>query len=123
MGKTFSVDAFYAAIDAIRKARGINWKQVANEAEVSASTLSRMQNGKKPDVDGLASLLSWSNLKAETFISGHSPSAEPKPIAQIASLIRMDQSLTLGNAQLMEDIVVNTYNRLSEHSGRAKGRK
>jgi transcriptional regulator with XRE-family HTH domain len=63
----FDVDAFFAALDAHRQAKKRTWKQVAAETGVSASTLTRMAQGRKPDVDGLAALLRWSGLKAEDF--------------------------------------------------------
>ncbi len=64
MTDRFDLEAFYAALNATRLSRQKTWKDVAEEADVNASTLSRMGQGAKPDVNGLASLLAWSNLKA-----------------------------------------------------------
>jgi transcriptional regulator with XRE-family HTH domain len=111
MKPTFNTEAFHAALNAVRASRGLNWKEVAEQAGVQASTITRIGQGKKPDVNGLAALLSWSNLQAETFIPKGSKEA-PDPIAQIAALIRMDPALSHNSAQLMEDIVLTTYNRL-----------
>lgn len=111
MKPTFNAEAFYAALNAERVSRGLNWKEVAEQAGIQASTITRMGQGKKPDVNGLAALLSWSNLQAETFMPNVSAKA-PDPVAQIAALIRMDPALTQNSAQLMEDIVLTTYNRL-----------
>lgn len=111
MAERFDCDAFYAALDAIRQAKGLAWKDVAAAARVNASTLTRIGKGKKPDVNGLAALLAWSNLKAETFIP-ESTSDTVEPIAQIAALIRMDPALSYNNARMMEDIIVTTYQRL-----------
>lgn len=109
----FDGAAFYSALDAVRSARGLTWKEVGVQAGVNASTLSRIGKGKKPDVNGLAALLAWSHLKAEMFISD-SEDRLPDPIAQIASIIRMDRSLSSKNADIMEDIVRNTYDRLKK---------
>src|SRR4051812_12335363 len=38
----FDAAAFYAALDGVREARKINWKQVAAASKVSASTLTRL---------------------------------------------------------------------------------
>ena len=84
---------------------------VAEEAGVAASTLSRIGHGAKPDVNGLAALLAWSNLKAESFIRGAKVD-EPEPLAKITALLRADPHLTPQNAQLIEDIVVTTYSKL-----------
>jgi transcriptional regulator with XRE-family HTH domain len=113
MAERFDGEAFYAALDAVRSSRGLTWKQVAAEAKINASTLSRIGQGKKPDVDGLAALLAWSNLNAETFIP-EAKQQDVEPLAQIAALIRMDQSLSYNNARVLEDIVTSTYKRLRD---------
>ena len=107
----FDSHAFYAALNAVRLSRQKTWKDVAKEAGVNASTLSRIGQGAKPDVNGLAALLTWSNLKAEMFIRG-SEDNEPESIAKITALLRADPHLTAKNAKLIEDIVVSTYNNL-----------
>jgi len=111
MAGAFDAEAFYAALNAARLSRQKTWKDVAQEAGVAASTLSRMQHGAKPDVDGLAALLKWSNLKAEMFIRGVGKKDAP-PIAKVTALLRADPHLTPQNAKLMADIVVTTYNKL-----------
>jgi len=107
----FDSDAFYASLNAARLSRQKTWKEVAEEAGVNASTLSRIGQGAKPDVNGLASLLSWAGLKAETFIRGGSKK-KPEPLAEITALLRADPKLSKQNAKLMEDIVISTYNKL-----------
>ena len=111
MPDRFDNDAFYAALNAARLARQKTWKDVAQETGVNASTLSRLGQGANPDVNGLAALLAWSNLKAEMFIRGGS-AGEAEPIARITALLRADPNLSAGNAKLIEDIVMSTYARL-----------
>jgi transcriptional regulator with XRE-family HTH domain len=111
MAENFDTEAFYAALNAARLSRQKTWKDVAQETGVAASTLSRMGQGAKPDVNGLAALLKWSNLKAEMFIRGAGKKEAP-PIAKLTALLRADPHLTQRNAKLMEDIVVSTYNKL-----------
>jgi transcriptional regulator with XRE-family HTH domain len=111
MAENFDTEAFYAALNAARLSRQKTWKDVAQEAGVAASTLSRMGQGAKPDVNGLAALLKWSNLKAEMFIRG-AGNKEAPPIAKLTALLRADPHLTPQNAKLMEEIVVSTYNKL-----------
>jgi transcriptional regulator with XRE-family HTH domain len=107
----FDSDAFYAALNAARLSRQMTWKDVADATGVAASTLTRMGQGAKPDVNGLAALLAWSNLKLETFLRGPKRKTA-EPIAEITALLRADPQLTKQNAKLIEDIVVSTYNRL-----------
>jgi hypothetical protein len=63
---------------------------------VNASTLSRIGQGAKPDVNGLASLLSWAGLKAESFIRGDSKK-KSEPLAEILALLRADPRLSKQN--------------------------
>jgi len=111
MEDLFDSEAFYSALNATRLSKQLTWKELADEAGVNASTLTRMGQGAKPDVNGLAALLRWSNLKAEQFIRG-SNEGEAEPISKITALLRADPKLTPDNAKLIEDIVVATYNRL-----------
>jgi transcriptional regulator with XRE-family HTH domain len=111
MNDRFDSEAFYAALNATRLGRQKTWKEVAQESGVAASTLSRIGQGTKPDVNGLAALLTWSSLKAEMFIPG-AEQKEPEPIAKITALLRADPQLSTQNAKLIEDIVISTYNQL-----------
>jgi transcriptional regulator with XRE-family HTH domain len=113
MAEDFDVEAFYAALNATRLSRQMTWKDVAEKSGIAASTLSRMGQGARPDVDGLAALLKWSKLRAEMFIPGIGPD-DGAPIAKITALLRADPQLTKKNAKLMEDIVVTTYNKLKD---------
>lgn len=107
----FDSEAFYAALNAARLSRQKTWKDVAEEAGVNASTLSRIGQGAKPDVNGLASLLTWANLKAEVFIRG-TKKTKSEPLAEITALLRADPKLSKQNAKLIEDIVISTYKQL-----------
>ena len=111
MTDKFDSDSFYAALNAERLSRQMTWKEVAEEAGINPSTLTRMSQGNKPDVNGLAALLKWSGLKAEMFIPGAMPE-EPETLARVTALLRADPKLSSVHARIMEDIVVHTYNRL-----------
>lgn len=111
MSDRFDNEAFYAALNAVRLSRQMTWKDVAGETGVAASTLSRIGRGTRPDVNGLAALLAWSNLKAEDFIKGVR-TEETEPLAKITALLRADPNLSPQNAQLIEDLVHSTYKKL-----------
>jgi transcriptional regulator with XRE-family HTH domain len=64
----FDSEAFYEALDAVRQVKNLNWKQVAAESGVSASTLTRMAQGRRPDVNGLAALSAWSGLISDDYV-------------------------------------------------------
>ena len=103
---TFNVESFYAALDSHRIAKGLTWKQVSEESGVSQPTLSRLSQGKRPDVDGLALLLAWSGLDAAMFIP--SP-ATPEPLAQITANLRADSNLDAESVQALEQIIRVAY--------------
>ncbi len=109
----FDASAFYSALDSQRQSRRLTWKQVAGEAGVSASTLTRMAQGKRPDVDTLAALLTWSGLKAEDFVrTDGSSEGSPEALAQISAYLRADPNLTEEAASALDAVIKVTYDRL-----------
>ena len=89
----FDSNGFYEALDSTRRARNLNWKQVAAQSGVSASTLTRMAQGRRPDVDGLAALVSWSGLKTDDFVRSRAQQRGPEPLAMISTYLRSDKNL------------------------------
>jgi len=101
------------ALDAVRVARRLNWKQVAGESGVSASTLTRMAQGKRPDVDSLAALVAWSGVDADDFVrSADAKRPETEPLAMISTYLRGDRNLTPETAAAMEQVIKATYESL-----------
>jgi transcriptional regulator with XRE-family HTH domain len=113
MTARFDNEAFFAALNAERLSRRLNWKEVSEKAGVQASTITRMGQGKKPDVNSLAALLAWSNLKTEMFVRG-AGDAESLPLAQITALLRADPTLTPQKARVLENIIHTTYETLRD---------
>ena len=108
----FDAEGFYEALDGARQARRLNWKQVAEESGVSASTLTRMAQGRRPDVDGLAALAAWSGLRADDFVRSEAVRREPEPLAKIATYLRSDRNLSPDAAAALDQLVKMTYERL-----------
>lgn len=108
----FDNEGFYTALDRTRQARKLNWKLVAAQSGVSASTLTRMAQGKRPDVDGLAALASWSGLSTDDFVRSEAQRAEPEPLAVISTYLRSDRNLTPEAAAALDEVVKATYERL-----------
>jgi transcriptional regulator with XRE-family HTH domain len=115
----FDLEGFYAALDAARQAKNLNWKQVAAASGVSASTLTRMSQGKRPDVDGLAALTAWSGLDADDFVRteiGERP--EPETLAMISTYLRGDKNLSPEAAAALEAVIKVTYDQLRSTPGK-----
>ena len=110
----FDAEGFYAALDSQRQSRRLNWKQVARQAGISASTLTRIAQGKRPDVDSLAALCAWSGLSADDFVRSDSKVKEPEPLAMISTLLRADRRLSPQNAAMLDDLIKVTYQRLKK---------
>ena len=108
----FDSDGFYAALDAVRQAGHLNWKQVASQSGVAASTLTRMAQGKRPDVDGLAALCAWSGLDADEFVRSDEERPEVETLAMISTYLRSDPNLSVEAAEALDEVVKATYARL-----------
>jgi transcriptional regulator with XRE-family HTH domain len=110
--RAFDNDAFFAALDAERVSRGMLWKAVAGEARISASTLTRIGQGRRPDVDSFAALTSWAGLDPERFFRSHDDSSQPSALPGISVLLRRDPRLSPDAATAIEELVKATYVRL-----------
>lgn len=114
--KGFDADAFYRALEATVTARSKNWKQVSVDTGVSASTLTRMAQGRRPDAASLAALSAWAGLNPSDFVQAPYKSARPEPMAQISTLLRADPNLDADGAEAVEAIVRAAYERLRKSS-------
>ena len=117
--KRFDTEGFYAALDGTRQAKNLTWKQVAMESGIAASTLTRMRQGKRPDIDGLAALASWSGLDVKKFYRP-AEEARPKaePLAEITALLRADRNLSGESARALETMLKSAYTHMRKNRGK-----
>ncbi len=109
----FDAEGFYRALDAERLARKLTWKQVAADSGISASTLTRMAQGRRPDVDSLAALVAWSGLDADTFIrDGVHERPVPEPLAMISTYLRSDPHLSQESVEALDELIKAVYERM-----------
>lgn len=108
----FDNEGFYTALNRTRLARNLNWKQVAAQSGVSASTLTRMAQGRRPDVDGLAALATWAKLSTDDYVRSTADEGAPEPLAMISTYLRSDKNLTAEAAAALDEVVKATYERL-----------
>ena len=113
----FDGNAFYAALDGERQARHCSWRRVAEESGVSASTLTRIAQGKRPDVDSLAALSAWSGLEVGRFVRSGASKKEPEPLAVISSCLRSDPRLNEEAAVALDQMVKAAYRSMSSPGG------
>lgn len=106
MGQGLDVPALYAALDAERRSRSISWRQVAREAGVSPSTMTRLGNGYRPDVDAFAKLVQWLGIPADKFFVGQASSErQPGLVAELAPLLRARSDLDEQDVAYLEDLI------------------
>jgi Helix-turn-helix. len=101
------VKALHAALDAARTEKDLSWRQLAKEIGVSASTISRMANGLKPDVTAFAAMTTWLRMPAESFYvtSASEVQEEPELVAFLVPLLRARRDLTDSDVAYLEEIV------------------
>lgn len=109
----FDAEGFYSALDAVRQGRKKTWKQIADDSKVSASTLTRMAQGRRPDVDSLAALSEWSGIDVDEFMHGSErPPIKAGALETMTALFRADPNLTKEAAEAIETTVKVLYERL-----------
>ncbi len=113
--KGFDAEGFYRALEATVSARSVNWKQVAEATGVSASTLTRMAQGRSPDAGSLAALSAWAGINPSDFVEAPYKKKRPAAIAQISTLLRNDPHLDRNSAAALEAIVKTAYERLRKN--------
>ncbi len=110
---------FVAALDAHRRAKAFSWKQVAAQSGVSPSSITRMTQGRRPDVDTLASLAIWASLDVNQFFLRRDLQQEKwtrsdiEPLAEISSLVRSDHRLSPQAAATLDEIIKASYQQLA----------
>lgn len=92
----------------------MTWRKMAEQSGVSASTLTRLSQGKRPDVDGLASLCRWASLSADDFIhtEGEEDRSKPSALSRALMLFRADPNLKPDQAKALEKILQSAYEGL-----------
>jgi transcriptional regulator with XRE-family HTH domain len=107
------MDALMAALDAERKAHDISWRELARQAKVSPSSLTRMQQGKNPDVNTFASLLEWLAMPAERFMlseqHARKQNSHPHPVAIASTLLRGKKNMPAKAAKALDELVRAAY--------------
>ncbi|AYC39771.1 helix-turn-helix domain-containing protein [Streptomyces griseorubiginosus] len=106
-----NVSALYAALDAARTKKELSWRQLAADVGVSPSTMTRMANGNRPDVDAFLALVQWLGISAETFMvdpeggQRDDRAEEPELMAQLAPLLRARSDLGADDVTYLEEVI------------------
>jgi len=115
-----------------REQQGLSLRDVADETGVSASTLSRIENGTgKPDADNIARLASWLDMPIERVMHhGKGGAADPGPVVYyphestpeiVEAHLRADRHLTAETAKALSELFRVAYAQFCQTSGRKRG--
>lgn len=111
--KGFDSEAFYSALEMVVDLRKKTWKQVGLETGVSASTLTRMSQGRNPDAASLAALSAWAGINPTDFVE--TPfRVRVEALPRISALLRSDPNLDRHSAEAVEAIVRAAYERMKK---------
>ena len=117
------------AIRRRREQQGMSLRDLADETGVSASTLSRIENGTgKPDADNIARLAAWLDMPIERVMHhGHRAASDPKPVVYyphestpeiVEAHLRADKHLTPQTAKALSELFRVAYAQFSEPGGK-----
>jgi transcriptional regulator with XRE-family HTH domain len=113
-----------SAIRRRREQQGLSLRDVADETGVSASTLSRIENGTgKPDADNIARLAAWLDMPIERVMHhGARAVSDPKPVVYyphestpeiVEAHLRADRHLTPQTAKALSELFRVAYAQFS----------
>jgi transcriptional regulator with XRE-family HTH domain len=106
---SFDSEGFYRALAATVSARKLKWKEVSTETGVSATTLTRMAQGRKPDSASFAILATWAGLNIQDFVSLASKTRRPETAAKACAVFRSDPDLDDQAKRALEAVILTTY--------------
>ncbi|MER6667412.1 helix-turn-helix transcriptional regulator [Amycolatopsis japonica] len=120
---SIDVIALYGALDAAREGRELSWRQLAKLLDVSPSTMSRLANGKNPDVEAFATMVRWLDVPAEKFMIDDEElqrrAAEPPDlVAELAPLLRARPDLEPEDVEHLEELIGSAVRRFSADRAR-----
>ena len=120
------------AIRRKREEAGLSLRDVADETGVSASTLSRIENGTgKPDADNIARLTGWLNMPMERVMSGQPAGSESTAVVYfpqeatpdiVEAHLRADRNLTPETAKALSELFRVAYTQFSHPGQDTRGR-
>ena len=116
------------AIKRRREELNLSLRDVGDLTEVSASTLSRIENGTgRPDADNIARLTQWLDMPVDRLMRHADESVEPviyyphEATTDIVSAhLRADKNLTPETAEALSELFRVAYKQFSRPTGKKK---
>jgi transcriptional regulator with XRE-family HTH domain len=122
------------AVKRRREELGLSLRDVADKTSVSASTLSRIENGTgKPDADNIARLTAWLEVPVERILSARPAQDDAKqavvyypqePVPEIVEAhLRADRNLTPETAAALSELFRVAYSQYRDLDKTVKKRR
>lgn len=121
---------------AIRRRReelNLSLRDVADQTNVSASTLSRIENGTgKPDADNIARLTTWLDVPLQRILGGREERGETKAVVYfphestpeiVEAHLRADRNLSPETADALSELFRVAYLQFSRSDNPSKKRR
>jgi transcriptional regulator with XRE-family HTH domain len=110
MESTLNTDLLAGMLKSKRGDKGL--RAIADEiGGVSFATLSRIEQGKVPDVDTFIRICKWLNVTTDTFILGNSKKTKPvSSKEQVVAHLRADRELSRDTVNMLVKMIDMAYN-------------
>ena len=95
-----------------RKRRNLSLRQVADEIDVSPSTLSRLERGAQPDLETVHKLIEWLELDRNAVFRS-APAKAKDTTQQVEVLLRADKNLDPRTARALASIFKTAYREMT----------
>ncbi len=119
-----------SAIKRRREELGLSLRDVADKTGVSASTLSRIENGTgKPDADNIARLTGWLDMPIDRVMNKQASASDVEPVIYypheatpeiVEAHLRADKNLTPETANALSELFRVAYKQFSVPSKKKK---
>jgi len=116
-----------------RQELGLSLRDLADKTHVSASTLSRIENGTgKPDADNIARLTDWLDVPMERILGGRSSDEESQAVVYyprestpeiVEAHLRADRKLSSETASALSELFRVAYAQFSRTDEQKRTRK
>ena len=119
MSVQLDTDKLAAMVKSKRASRGL--RAVAQEiGDVSASALSRIEQGSVPDVNTFLQLCKWPNVPTDTFTIADEATNATEPATagsdKIVAHLRADRILPKATAQALIEMIQLAYRQVSQEA-------
>jgi transcriptional regulator with XRE-family HTH domain len=108
-GAHVDVAALHASLDEARRTKGLSWRELARQLELSPSTMSRLANKRSPDINAFMTMVQWLNMPAEDFLTDRDEATQvredPELGAQLAPLLRARKDLDPATVEYLQQMI------------------